>query len=87
MYRLFHYILWLSTFSNAFLRSSKIIQNLRNMLRPSSSSSTIDNYENNVMNTYSRYPMTVSHGKGSKLYDTEGRNCNMSGDLSVNVTM
>lgn len=30
-------------------------------------------YEENVMNTYGRYKMTISHGKGCKLYDTEGK--------------
>lgn len=27
----------------------------------------------NVMNTYGRYPLTISHGKGCLLYDTEGK--------------
>ena len=27
----------------------------------------------NVMNTYGRYPLTISHGKGSRLFDTEGK--------------
>ena len=26
----------------------------------------------NIMKTYSRYQVTVDHGKGSKLYDTQG---------------
>lgn len=29
-------------------------------------------YEENVMNTYGRYKMTISHGKGCKLFDVEG---------------
>lgn len=33
---------------------------------------TVDEYGENVMNTYGRYPMTISHGKGSHLYDTDG---------------
>lgn len=36
------------------------------------STKTVDDYGNNVMNTYGRYPMTISHGKGSHLYDTDG---------------
>lgn len=35
-------------------------------------SNTVDDYGENVMNTYGRYPMTISHGKGSHLYDTDG---------------
>ena len=27
----------------------------------------------NVMNTYGRYPLTISHGKGCKLYDSNGK--------------
>ena len=34
--------------------------------------STVEDYGDNVMNTYGRYPMTISHGKGSHLYDTDG---------------
>ena len=30
-------------------------------------------YESNIMNTYGRYPLTVSHGKGCKIYDIEGK--------------
>ena len=30
-------------------------------------------YEENVMNTYGRYKMTISHGKGCKLYDMDGK--------------
>lgn len=30
-------------------------------------------YEENVMNTYGRYKMTISHGKGCKLYDVDGK--------------
>lgn len=33
---------------------------------------TVDEYGDNVMNTYGRYPMTISHGKGSHLFDSEG---------------
>lgn len=35
-------------------------------------STTVEKYSENVMNTYGRYPMTISHGKGSHLYDTDG---------------
>ena len=34
--------------------------------------STLEDYNNNVMNTYGRYPLTISHGKGVKIYDTSG---------------
>ena len=34
--------------------------------------SVVEEYGENVMNTYGRYPMTISHGKGSHLYDTDG---------------
>jgi acetylornithine aminotransferase len=34
---------------------------------------TVSDYSDNVMNTYGRYPMTISHGKGCKLYDTDGK--------------
>lgn len=34
--------------------------------------STVTDYGDAVMNTYGRYPMTISHGKGSHLYDTDG---------------
>jgi len=27
----------------------------------------------NVMNTYGRYPIAISHGKGTKLYDLNGK--------------
>ena len=30
-------------------------------------------YSEDIMNTYSRYPLTVSHGKGTKLYDVNGK--------------
>lgn len=36
------------------------------------STRTVEDYGDNVMNTYGRYPMTISHGKGSHLYDTDG---------------
>jgi 4-aminobutyrate aminotransferase-like enzyme len=36
-------------------------------------STTVEDYESNVMKTYGRYPMTISHGKGSRLYDLEGK--------------
>jgi 4-aminobutyrate aminotransferase-like enzyme len=36
------------------------------------STRTLEDYGDNVMNTYGRYPMTISHGKGSHLYDTDG---------------
>ena len=36
------------------------------------STRTVEDYGENVMNTYGRYPMTISHGKGSHLYDTDG---------------
>ena len=36
-------------------------------------STTVSDYADNVMNTYGRYPMTISHGKGCKLYDIEGK--------------
>lgn len=40
----------------------------------SKSASTVQKgYSENVMNTYGRYPLTISHGKGSKLWDTEGK--------------
>lgn len=32
-----------------------------------------NNYDSSVMNTYGRYPLTISHGKGVYLYDTTGR--------------
>ena len=35
--------------------------------------STVTDYSENVMNTYGRYPMTISHGKGCMLYDTDGK--------------
>lgn len=35
-------------------------------------SAVIKDYEENVMTTYGRYPLTVSYGKGSKLYDESG---------------
>jgi 4-aminobutyrate aminotransferase-like enzyme len=35
-------------------------------------SNTVEDYGENVMNTYGRYPMTISHGKGSHLFDTDG---------------
>eukprot|EP00595_Chromulina_sp_UTEXLB2642_P002019 CAMPEP_0196762186 /NCGR_PEP_ID=MMETSP1095-20130614/1578_1 /TAXON_ID=96789 ORGANISM="Chromulina nebulosa, Strain UTEXLB2642" /NCGR_SAMPLE_ID=MMETSP1095 /ASSEMBLY_ACC=CAM_ASM_000446 /LENGTH=413 /DNA_ID=CAMNT_0042112651 /DNA_START=110 /DNA_END=1347 /DNA_ORIENTATION=+ len=35
--------------------------------------SVTESYNQNVMNTYGRYPLTISHGKGSKLYDSEGK--------------
>lgn len=38
-----------------------------------SASTTAADYADNVMTTYGRYPMTISHGKGCKLYDTEGK--------------
>lgn len=37
------------------------------------SSVTTRDYQDNVMNTYGRYPMTISHGKGCKLYSADGR--------------
>ena len=37
------------------------------------SASVAEGYGNDIMNTYSRYPLTVSHGKGTKLYDVEGK--------------
>ena len=46
------------------------------MTMPTAAISNIEivgkNYEDNVMNTYGRYPMTISHGAGCKLYDSEG---------------
>jgi hypothetical protein len=39
-----------------------------------SMSSFQNDYDNNVMNTYGRYPLTISHGKGIRLYDLEGIN-------------
>jgi len=30
-------------------------------------------YSKNVMNTYGRYPIAISHGKGTKLYDLNGK--------------
>ena len=52
----------------------------KNPFASSSSSSTTDDkatitkqeYDNSVMNTYGRYSLTVSHGKGCKLYDIAG---------------
>ena len=38
-----------------------------------SASTTAADYTDSVMTTYGRYPMTISHGKGCKLYDTEGK--------------
>ena len=35
--------------------------------------STVTEYTDKVMKTYGRYPMTISHGKGCKLYDTDGK--------------
>jgi acetylornithine aminotransferase len=37
------------------------------------SETTAADYKDNVMNTYGRYPMTISHGQGCKLYDVEGK--------------
>jgi acetylornithine/succinyldiaminopimelate/putrescine aminotransferase len=34
---------------------------------------TVADYSQNVMNTYGRYPMTISRGSGCKLYDVEGK--------------
>jgi len=36
-------------------------------------STVLKDYEENVMTTYGRYPLTVSYGKGSKLYDESGK--------------
>ena len=41
-------------------------------IAPTHSSVQAD-YESNIMNTYGRYPLTVSHGKGCKIYDIEGK--------------
>jgi acetylornithine/N-succinyldiaminopimelate aminotransferase len=30
-------------------------------------------YSENIMNTYGRYPLTISYGKGCRLYDTDGK--------------
>lgn len=35
--------------------------------------SVVDEYSANIMNTYSRYPLTISHGKGCVLYDIDGK--------------
>jgi len=35
--------------------------------------SVVDDYGANIMNTYSRYPLTISHGKGCVLYDVDGK--------------
>lgn len=39
----------------------------------SSASSVAADYAENIMNTYGRYPLTISHGKGTRIYDTEGK--------------
>ena len=38
-----------------------------------SNNAATDDYNENVMNTYGRYPMTVSHGKGCNIYDINGK--------------
>jgi acetylornithine aminotransferase len=30
-------------------------------------------YSDNIMNTYGRYPLTISYGKGSRLFDVDGK--------------
>ena len=30
-------------------------------------------YSNSIMNTYGRYPLTIAYGKGTRLYDTDGK--------------
>lgn len=50
-------------FKNPFASSS---------LDTNSVATTQNEYDSNVMNTYGRYTLTVSHGKGCKLYDVAG---------------
>lgn len=38
-----------------------------------STEKTTQQYTNHVMNTYGRYPLTISHGKGCTLYDSTGK--------------
>lgn len=37
------------------------------------SMSVQQDYSDNVMNTYGRYPLTISHGKGCLIFDTDGK--------------
>ena len=48
-----------------------IANNGQHMMRIASS--VLTDYDNNVMNTYGRYPLTISHGKGVRLYDVDGK--------------
>lgn len=36
-------------------------------------SDVVQDYSENVMNTYGRYPLAISHGKGLTLYDLDGK--------------
>lgn len=41
---------------------------------PSKSADVVkDEYASNVMNTYGRYPLTIKNGKGSRLWDVQGK--------------
>ena len=56
------------------LRSIAKLFNRSSALAPSSSSVEVQKtYSDNVMNTYGRYPLTISHGKGSKLWGADGK--------------
>ena len=73
----FALILITATCSNAFSCSSgksSLVSTVQRHAKVSTATraSTVEDYGDNVMNTYGRYPMTISHGKGSHLYDTDG---------------
>lgn len=54
-------------------RMGSMFSSATTMVPASSSSLVAKDYADNVMNTYGRYPMTIKNGRGSRLWDTEGK--------------
>ena len=54
-------------------RMGSMFSSTPTMVPASSSSLVAKDYADNVMNTYGRYPMTIKNGRGSRLWDTEGK--------------
>ena len=50
------------------------------------SQQVITNTSDNILNTYARFPIAISHGKGARLYDFEGREyIDFTAGLGVNA--